>query len=330
MNTITVNFKNTCTSKPTTKSEKINESNNTKYQVQTDPLTFAELMLQGRTWCPATFNGGRSNANWTSQSVFALDFDSGILPEVIIARCQSLDIIPNVVYTSFSDSQELRKFRLVFFIDMIIKTQEKAKELQLTLMELFPECDASCKDYARMFFAAKEVVYVDEQINDTIKLAKHVINRRNSVNRSEASLFTQKSVTNESDTSNSKPPAYSNKQNGNLDFKKSLRKINKKNFSLDRAIERIQILQDFFAGEKLKHPQLFGLATNMLYINNGLDMMVEVMRAYNKEGRIYYKDDKFEMIEQVRKSNYKSQRIEQFSPYKEDHIWKNVFTACLP
>ena len=326
MNTITINFKNTCTSKPVTKNDKVNESINTKTKVQTDPLTFAELMLQGRTWCPATFNGGRSNANWTSQSVFALDFDSGILPEVIIARCQSLDIIPNVVYTSFSDSPELRKFRLVFFIDMIIKTQEKAKELQLTLMELFPECDASCKDYARMFFAAKEVVHVDEQINDTVKLAKHVINRRNSVNRSEASLFTQKSVMNDVDAANSNTTRT---QRTKPDFNKSIRKLNKKNFNLDRAMERIQILQDFFAGEKLKHPQLFGLASNMKYINGGLDMMIEVMKGYNKEGRIYYNDDKFEMIEQVRKSDYKSQQIGQFSPYKEDHIWKNVFTACL-
>lgn len=326
MNTITINFKNTCTSKPTTKNDKVNESINTKTKVQTDPLTFAELMLQGRTWCPATFNGGRSNANWTSQSVFALDFDSGILPEVIIARCQSLDLIPNVVYTSFSDSQELRKFRLVFFIDMIIKVQEKAKELQLTLMELFPECDASCKDYARMFFAAKEVVYVDEQINDTIKVAKHVINRRASL-RSEASLFTQKSVKRECVAFNDNTPRT---QRTKPDFNKSIRKLNKKNFNLDRAMERIQILQDFFAGEKLKHPQLFGIATNMKYINGGLDMMIEVMKGYNKEGRIYYNDDKFEMIEQVRKSDYKSQQIGQFSPYKEDHIWKNVFTACLP
>ena len=325
MNTITINFKNTCTSKPVTKNDKVNESINTKTKVQTDPLTFAELMLQGRTWCPATFNGGRSNANWTSQSVFALDFDSGILPEVIIARCQSLDLIPNVVYTSFSDSQELRKFRLVFFIDMIIKTQEKAKELQLTLMELFPECDASCKDYARMFFAAKEVVHVDEQINDTIKLAKHVINRRTSL-RSELPLFTQKSVMNDVDATNSNTTST---QRTKPDFNKSIRKLNKKNFNLDRAMERIQILQDFFAGEKLKHPQLFGLASNMKYINGGLDMMIEVMKGYNKEGRIYYNDDKFEMIEQVRKSDYKSQQIGQFSPYKEDHIWKNVFTACL-
>ena len=113
------------------------------------------------------------------------------------------------------------------------------------------------------------------------------------------------------------------------DFNKSIRKLNKKNFNLDRAMERVQILQDFFAGEKLKHPQLFGLASNMKYINGGLDMMIEVMKGYNKEGRIYYNDDKFEMIEQVRKSDYKSQQIGQFSPYREDAAWKNVFTACL-
>lgn len=338
MNQITINFNNTCTSKPTTKNEKVNESLKTNTPIQTDPLTFAELMLQGRTWCPATFNGGRSNSNWISQSVFALDFDCGIFPEVIIARCQSLDIIPNIVYTSFSDSQALRKFRLVFFIDMVITTREKAKELQLTLMELFPECDASCKDYARMFFAAKEVIYVDDEINNTTKIAKHVLNRRNEMYRSEvqtslpaayssSSLFTQKSGVDDGGCATHATAVRS--QSIKPNFNKSIRKLNKKNFNLDRAIERVQILQDFFAGEKLKHPQLFGLATNMKYINGGLDMMIEVMKGYNKEGRIYYPEDKFEMIEQVRKSDYKSQQIAQFSPYREDSAWKNVFTACL-
>ena len=309
MNTITINFKNTCTSKPTTKLEKINESNNTKSKVQTDPLTFAELIQIGYSWCPATFNGTRSNNNWTSQSVFALDFDNGIEPNIIIERCIELGLIPNVVYTSFSDSVTHRKFRLVFFVDKVIIVADKAKELQLTLMELFPECDIACKDGARLFFSGKEVIYVDDRLNDINVLAKFVLDRRLTL-RSEASLFTEK-VEGEKGFDNAK-------------FKKSIRKLNKKNFSLDKAIERIQLLSDFMNGYKLYHPQLFGLATNFKYINSGLDLMVEVMRNAG-----CYSSDKFEMIEQVRNSDYKSQRLSGFSEYAEDAKWKNIFEACV-
>jgi hypothetical protein len=100
--------------------------------------------------------------------------------------------------------------------------------------------------------------------------------------------------------------------------------LNKKNFSLDKAIERIQLLSDFMNGYKLYHPQLFGLATNFKYINSGLDLMVEVMRNAG-----CYSSDKFEMIEQVRNSDYKSQRLSGFSEYAEDAKWKNIFEACV-
>ena len=323
MNTITVNFKNTCTSKPTTKSEKINESNNTKYQVQTDPLTFAELMLQGRTWCPATFKGTRSNNNWTSQSVFALDFDSGIQPNIIIERCNELGLIANVVYTSFSDTLELRKFRLVFFLDKVIKDSNKAKELQLTLMELFPECDIACKDGARLFFPGKEIVYVDDQLNNINVVAKFVLDRRLTL-RSEASLFTEKVDGVECVVTNSKPAANTKVQT----IKSAIRKLNKKNFSFDKAIERIQILADFMDGRWLYNPQLFGLMTNLKYINGGLDLMIKVMNEANKSTACYGQE-KFDMIEQVRNGNYKSQRISGFSEYEEDGKWKNVFEACI-
>ena len=309
MNTITINFKNTCTSKPTTKQEKVNESNNTKTKVQTDPLTFAELMQLGYTWCPATFKGTRSNNNWTSQSVFALDFDNGIEPNIIIERCIELGLIPNVVYTSFSDSVTHRKFRLVFFLDKVIKVADKAKEVQLTLMELFPECDIACKDGSRMFFASKEVLYVDDRLNDINVIAKFVLDRRLTL-RSDASVFTEK--------------VEGGRGSDNSKFKKSIRKLNKKNFSFDKAIERIQLLADFMDGHWLYHPQLFGLATNMKYINSGLDLMIEVMQSTG-----HYGQDKFDMIEQVRNSGYKSQRLSGFSEYAEDGKWKNVFEACI-
>lgn len=307
---ITINFNNTCVSKPATTAEKINESRNVNSTLQgIDPLLFAELMLQGRTWCPATFkNGQRKNDNWISQSVFALDFDSGITPDEVVERCKENNLIINCLYTSFSDSVALRKFRVVFFFNADIKVAEKAKELQLTLMDLFPEVDIACKDYARMFFAGKEVLMVDDELNDIFEVAKLVLDRRTrlkvELNGSSASTL--------------------QKVDGGGE-KKTKRIVNKKNFNFDKAISRIKILNDFNNGAWLYHNVLFGLATNLKYIDGGLDWMREKM----EESGNAYGWDKFKLIEDIRKSTYKSQRIDSFSPYKEDRQYKNIFEACL-
>lgn len=319
-NKITINYNNVCKSKPTTKEEKVRESKNTNSTIIVDPLSFAELMEQGRSFCPAVFNQGkRLNDNWIEQSVFALDFDSGVQPEVIIERCKELDLIPNVVYTSFSDTLELRKFRVVFFFNATIKIKEKAKELQLTLMELFPEVDIACKDFARLFFASKEILLVEEEINDIFKVAKYVLERRErqSTNTLRAMPLQKGEVSG----------ALQTKSSTNLTKEK--RKINKLNFSLDRGIKNIQILKDFVEGRWLYHPQLFGLATNLKYVTGGLDYMLKVMNYHNDNGKTQYSDDKFELIHKIAKGNYKSQQLANFSEYPEDHKWKNVFEACL-
>jgi len=311
--TITINFNNTCSCKPSTSIEKVNESRNTSTSVITDPLTFAELMLQGRTWCPAIFKEGkRKNDNWLGQSVFALDFDSGVSPDEVIEKCKEYKLIPNVVYTSFSDSVTLRKFRVVFFLNAEIRVAEKAKELQLTLMELFPDVDISCKDYARMFFGGKQIEYFDDELNDIFEVARLVLNRRDRLKQEEPKKDVQGS---------GQEQAPSQRV---VDGVKgaTTKKINKKNFNFDLAIERVKILNDFANGKWLYHAQLFGLATNLKYINGGLDWMREMM----EESGNPYGWDKFKLIEDVAKSSYKSQRLNSFSPYKESY--DNIFAAC--
>jgi len=290
------------------------ESNNTVTQISIDPLSFAELMMQGRTFSPAKYKGLRNNDNWIGQSVFCLDFDSGIQPDEVIERLKENGIDPNVVYSSFSDSPELRKFRVVLFLDREIQCKLKAKDLILSLMKLFPECDKSCKDYARIFFGSKAIIYFNDNlvsVYDVVPLVESY--------RSELTLLTEKVVKVKTEYSSDTTTT----------FQKAIRKVNKKNFDLNKAIERLQILQDFMAGEWLFHAQLFGLATNFKYINGGLDLMIQVMTEWNNKGMTNYSQDKFNMIEQVRNSNYKSQQIKYFSKYAEDAEWKNIFSACI-
>ncbi|MEN8250921.1 MAG: hypothetical protein ABFS32_18455, partial [Bacteroidota bacterium] len=69
------------------------------------------------TWSGGLFEGFRSNKTWQSQSVFSLDFDNGKLTiDEIFAKLSEIGIVPQLWYTSFSDSPALRKFRVVIFL----------------------------------------------------------------------------------------------------------------------------------------------------------------------------------------------------------------------
>lgn len=305
-NIVTLNMTNKCTSKPVESYEKAKESNNTCTSVQVTVAELTHYLKEGRSFCPAMFNGKRSNANWIGQSVFCLDFDNGVQPSAIIERCQENNIIVNILYTTFSDKPEHRKFRVVFFLDVEIKSKDKATLLQESLLDLFPEADQVCRDGARLFFAAKEIYHFNDTINSIYDLADIVNKFKAKIEVKEVKVDTPKET-----------------------IFKSTAKISKDNFNFDLAVMRIEILRSFLEGEWLYHKELFGLATNLRYVNGGLDLMVEVMTKHNESGKTNYGEDKFRLIRQVAKGDYKSQRLCNFSQYLGDHKWNNIFQACL-
>lgn len=112
----------------------------------------------GFSWCPAIFEGGRANNNWFSQQVFALDSDEGITPKEAYQRFKSLGIAPQIVYTTFSDKPEFRKFRLIFVLSTPITDSTLAKKLTEALLNVFSEGDAACSDLSRMYFGGKKML----------------------------------------------------------------------------------------------------------------------------------------------------------------------------
>jgi len=66
------------------------------------PVTVDELAIIvakpiSATFSPANFDGRkRNNKNFVSQSIFALDFDSGITPEAVVKRFDKYGLIPNL------------------------------------------------------------------------------------------------------------------------------------------------------------------------------------------------------------------------------------------
>ena len=135
---------------------------------------FIEAIESGRSFKAAALNGNK-NIDWESQQVFALDIDNkgeefekyGILtPEDAYRRLSALEIPPAFCYESFSSTQEIPKFRLVFILKNPVTDVRVRNAIQMALMNIIPECDRACKDLSRLFFGTnKKCMLFDASIN---------------------------------------------------------------------------------------------------------------------------------------------------------------------
>lgn len=306
--TITINNKVKHRCKPTNVAA---ESINCNNVIEVTIREFANLVTQpnGYTWCPATFKDNkRSNNNWLQQSIFALDFDSGISISDVVCKLQSVNINPNIVYTSFSDTSALRKFRVVLFVDKVIDNSTEAKLMQLKLMNLFEgSVDIACKDYARMFFGGKELVMISEELNSV-----------KNIEQLEYKDSMKIKVNNE---------IYTNNENINLGVNnqsnEQFKQVEIEDLSM---LEQSNLFNRFKNGEWLYHNELFVLATNLYWItnkgNNLLDKMKATMIKWNNEGKTQYTENNFNIIN--------SQLLNKYSPASLKQIDKNeLYTNLL-
>lgn len=126
------------------------------------------VALEGRTFKAAAI-AGKSNNDWVSQDIFAIDIDNKYgekekkypyLPmEEAYKRCEKYNVMPIFIYPSFSSTPELNKYRLVFRVPSTITDLRVRRFTMLALMEIFPERDKSCIDAARTFFGGCQELY---------------------------------------------------------------------------------------------------------------------------------------------------------------------------
>lgn len=254
---------------------------------------------------------GISEKDWISQQIFALDFDNGIQPNEIKDRCRKLAFNPNIIYTTFSDKPELRKFRVLFILDEKIEDYKLAKWTQKGLMKLFPEADVACKDLCRMYYPGKEIFYRTEQLNE-----KDWFMQFNQAQVANNERFWEKfDIKNDEDVPRPE-------------------KIEKYNW--DNAISEIKLLDVFFNQDvRMSYDILFGLITNAQYIYGGEKKIYERMLEINKKGGAQYFPDTnrgiesypknyFYSLSSVKKFNYLPKNLSNFSPFEEDAEFRNL------
>ncbi|MCP1381912.1 hypothetical protein [Runella salmonicolor] len=293
----------------------------------------------GYTWTGGIFNGSPTKDNWTQQSVFGLDFDNTnqtISIDEVLERFKKLDLFPNLWYTTFSDSEKIRKFRVLIFVDKPVIDKEFSQLIINGLKSLFPEADSACFSLSRFFFGGIQSHILSEIPTSTLKLIDvlsiQLIAEDGGRVRKLMGSFPRCSSNNNDDFGKKWGFLYNNYTNPqNLpDLTQITTQEGQEQIELDFdiAAERIKILKEFLKGKWLYHDELFGLATNLLQVKGGRKLMRETMEKYNESGCTQYTQNNFTLFTYLNKVNYPPIPIHRFSPYPEDRDIHDLISAA--
>jgi hypothetical protein len=290
------------------------------------------------TWCPSVYDGYRSNSNWKGQRIFVLDFDSGVTPEDIINRFKVFDITPNIMYYSFSDTPQLRKFRLILILDRMLLDSEQAAFIRENLVEIFPESDQKCKDAARMYFGGTH----GEVVNDAIIPLEYLVHfiSINSITKDKNqtrkiaekkvilyNIYKDTPISAKSYDINIDDTTSPTGLPENISTNTYLENVKKNDFDYNKAKQKVRIFKEFIDGKRLTHNELFGLATSLAWTKGGLKLMKDTMVRYNENGTTDYTQHNLNILPYVRLMGYKPQWLVKYSPYPEDHEYSNLISA---
>lgn len=110
-----------------------------------------------------------------------------------------------------------------------------------------------------------------------------------------------------------------------------------KNNDCDFSIisEKVKVFQEFITLEKrFDYLVLFGLASNLHWLQGGMLLLKKTMEAYNNlhensDNATLYYDRHLEVIKQVNKHKPFPQSLANFSPYSEDEQFKNLISCVI-
>lgn len=275
-------------------------------------------------WTGAELEGGNGISNWKSQQVFALDFDCGIDPELIIARSCANDLKPNIWYTPFSDTSENTKYRMIYIFDHPLYSRLQARHLLKYLLYLFPEAEETSKNLDRYFFGGKDAFIVFEDLNSltgTIEKADLAI-----ITKDHGKTRRLKRLLEDRDNPIQLELTQLQKRDEQAIEKfKSLHQL--ENPHWNDIASKIKIFSDFISGKELHHNQLLGLATSLHWYKGGVKFMTEFMKRLNFEGKTTYNEVKLKIPAYVSMRGYFPQFLESYSPYPADHQYKEIVSA---
>lgn len=126
-----------------------------------------EKLQEGKTVSPAVMKGTKAE-DFIEQQVFMVDIDNKktdipiLTVEEAISICEKNCLPLAFYYFSFSHTEKIPKFRLIFVMNEVIKDPILRLMIMQRLIELFEQADTSCRNADRFFFGTnKEAVICD-------------------------------------------------------------------------------------------------------------------------------------------------------------------------
>lgn len=126
-----------------------------------------EAIQEGKAVSPAVMKGTKAD-DFLEQQVFMLDIDNANTKEPIlqvtdaISICEKNGLHVAFYYYSFSHTEKIPKYRLVFILNEAITDNIIRLSIMQKLIDLFEQSDTSCRNADRIFFGTdKEAVICD-------------------------------------------------------------------------------------------------------------------------------------------------------------------------
>ena len=124
-----------------------------------------EAIQDGKTVSPAVMKGTTADA-FVEQQVFMVDIDNKkehipiLLVEEAISICKKNHLPLAFYYYTFSHTEKVPKFRLVFIMEEVIRDNTLRLMIIQSLMALFEQADTSCKNADRIFLGTNKEVKI--------------------------------------------------------------------------------------------------------------------------------------------------------------------------
>jgi len=263
---------------------------------------------KGHTIVPALLkNGYRNNKNFISSQVIFLDYDDNNNVDEEIAKINSYGINVNLVYYTFSHTEEAPRFRLCIILDTQIDDAKFYRKIVTALIGL-AKSDASCKDLSRMFYAGTNPTILNENLNkydDVYGAFTDLINKDVKDSRTvKKNIRDAKKC-----TSMTLPYVYisnCHENAQNCTVKTQLPDL--RYFDYNQAKDNSPLFRSFADGTAhLKYVQLRNLITNLQYVRGGVKWIRERM-----DERGGYKNEDYRMLSRVPREGYNPEGIESF------------------
>jgi len=307
-----------------------------------------EDIITNRVFCRGIFVGDkRKNINFMKQQIISLDID-GTIKQVdpLLKILIDFKIAPNFIYSSVRDNKDGdRKIRIVYILPNGIP-RNNTEDLKLINGDFSTHIggDPNTKDFARLFFPGKEILYRNDKIVSRNEIL--INNIKDFIELTELGFEKDERDYYESD----RTLLFLDQLQYTIEYRPDFisginltdKYILKTKSQYQRAIfhyesDLFKVTHVFFTRNvRYTWDTVKGLMLNLKWVRGGskrvIDRMIEIDNSgggvyidiNGKEGRMERYGSYIDDMRRLSKTDLVPMNLKRFSPFKEDHIYKNL------